>query len=193
MTSKFVELISPAIYILFKDGCKSDGWTYNTKGHYSVINKWCTMPFGVHHPLIHIYIIIPSFNESTKALPRYGSGNKSAYKKKHLFNIQRAITPLLTDGVQCQLACLSSYPYIYSYQFSMKSAKALPRYGSGHKSAYRKKHFFKIQRAITPLLTDSVQCYLACIILLSIYILIPSFNEIRQSTFKIWLRTQKCL
>ncbi|KAH3768491.1 hypothetical protein DPMN_169704 [Dreissena polymorpha] len=25
------------------------------------------------------------------------------------------------------------------------------------------------------------------------YILIPSFNEIRQSTSKIWLRTQKCL
>jgi len=31
----------------------------------------------------------------------------------------------------------SSYPYIYSYQVSMKSAKALPRYGSGHKSAGR--------------------------------------------------------
>ncbi|KAH3858627.1 hypothetical protein DPMN_101255 [Dreissena polymorpha] len=31
----------------------------------------------------------------------------------------------------------SSYPYIYSYQVSMKSAKALPRYGSGHKSAER--------------------------------------------------------
>ena len=85
-----------------------------------------------------------------------------------------------------------SYPYIYSYQVSMKSAKALPRYGSGHKSVYSKKHFFKIQRAITPLLTDGVQCHLACIIVLSIYILIPSFNEIRQSTSKIWLRTQKC-
>jgi len=86
----------------------------------------------------------------------------------------------------------SSYPFIYSYQVSIKSAKALPRYGSRHKSAYSKKHVFKIQRAITPLLTDGVQCHLACIILLSIYILIPSFNEIRQSTSKIWLRTQKC-
>jgi len=27
----------------------------DTKGHNSVINRWCTMPFGVHHPLIHIY------------------------------------------------------------------------------------------------------------------------------------------
>jgi hypothetical protein len=72
----------------------------------------------------------------------------------------------------------------------MKSAKALPRYGSGHKSAYSKKHFFKIQRAITLFLTDGVQCHLVCIILLCIYILIPSFNEIRQSTSKTWLRTQ---
>ncbi|KAH3697835.1 hypothetical protein DPMN_085345 [Dreissena polymorpha] len=45
------------------------------KGHSSVINRRCTMPFGVYHPL----------------------------------NIQ----------------------YLYSYQFSMKSAKALPRYGYG--------------------------------------------------------------
>jgi len=74
--------------------------------------------------------------------------------------------------------------YIYSYQVSMKSAKAFPRYGSGHT-----KHFFNIQRAITPLLRNGLQCDLGCIILLSIYILIPSFNEIRQSTSKIWLRT----
>ncbi|KAH3838956.1 hypothetical protein DPMN_112374 [Dreissena polymorpha] len=25
------------------------------KGHNSVFNGWCTMPFGVHHPVIHIY------------------------------------------------------------------------------------------------------------------------------------------
>ncbi|KAH3833072.1 hypothetical protein DPMN_106373 [Dreissena polymorpha] len=31
----------------------------------------------------------------------------------------------------------SSYPYNHSYQVSMKSAKALPRCGSGHKSAGR--------------------------------------------------------
>jgi len=31
----------------------------------------------------------------------------------------------------------SSYLYIYSYQVSMKSTKALPRYGSQHKSAGR--------------------------------------------------------
>ncbi|KAH3893679.1 hypothetical protein DPMN_017829 [Dreissena polymorpha] len=31
----------------------------------------------------------------------------------------------------------SSYANIYSYEVSMKSAKALPRYGSGHKSAGR--------------------------------------------------------
>ncbi|KAH3750170.1 hypothetical protein DPMN_184689 [Dreissena polymorpha] len=31
----------------------------------------------------------------------------------------------------------SSYPYLYSYKVSMKSAKALPMYGSGHKSAGR--------------------------------------------------------
>ena len=86
----------------------------------------------------------------------------------------------------------SSYPYIYSYQVSMKSTKALSRYGSGHKSVYSKKRFFKIQRVITPLLTNGVQCHLACIIFLSIYILIPSFNEIRQSTSKMWLWTQKC-
>ena len=79
----------------------------------------------------------------------------------------------------------SFYPYIYSNQVSMKSAKALPGYGLGH----TKKHFFKIQRAITLLLTNGVQCHLACIILLSIYILIPSFSEICQSTSKIWLRT----
>jgi len=54
----------------------------DTKGHYSLINRWCSMPFGVHHPPIHIYI---------------------------------------------------SYPYIYSFQVSMKSAKALPWYGSRHK------------------------------------------------------------
>ena len=55
-------------------------------------------------------------------------------------------------------------------------------------------HRIYIQSAITPLLTDGVQCHLACIILLSIYtcILIPSFNEIRQSTSKIWLWIQKC-
>jgi hypothetical protein len=86
----------------------------------------------------------------------------------------------------------SSYANVYSYEVSMKSAKALPRYGSGHKSAYCKKHFSKLQRAITLLLTDGVQCHLACIILLCKYILIRSFNEIRQSTSKIWLRTQKC-
>jgi hypothetical protein len=44
-----------------------------------------------------------------------------------------------------------------SYQVSKKSAKALPRYGSGHKNAYSKKHFFKIQRAISLFLTDGVQ------------------------------------
>jgi hypothetical protein len=27
----------------------------HTKGHNFVINRWCTMPFGMHHPLIHIY------------------------------------------------------------------------------------------------------------------------------------------
>jgi hypothetical protein len=64
---------------------------------------------------------------------------------------------------------------------------------NGYKTlAYFKNHFFKIQRAITPFLTDCVQCHWACIILLSIYTLIPSFNEIRQNTSKIWLRTQKC-
>ncbi len=31
----------------------------------------------------------------------------------------------------------SSYPYIYSYQVSIKCTKALPRYGSGQKSARR--------------------------------------------------------
>ena len=82
---------------------------------------------------------------------------------------------------------------IYSYQVSKKSAKALPRYGSGHKNAYSKKHLFKIQRAISLFLTDGVQCHLACIILLCIYILIPSLNEICQSASKLWLRTQKCL
>ncbi|KAH3778226.1 hypothetical protein DPMN_179681 [Dreissena polymorpha] len=27
----------------------------DTKGHNSIINRWCTMPLGVHHPLIHLY------------------------------------------------------------------------------------------------------------------------------------------
>ncbi|KAH3781539.1 hypothetical protein DPMN_159370 [Dreissena polymorpha] len=35
---------------------------------------------------------------------------------------------------------------------------------------HSKKHFFKIQTAITLFLTDGVQCHLACIILLSIYV-----------------------
>ena len=119
--------------------------------------------------------------KSAKALPRYGSGQKSVYSKKHFFKKQRAITQLLTDGVQCHLACiivLSIYILIPSFN------EIRP---------YSKKHFFKIQRAITLLLTDVVQCYLECIIVLSIYILIPSFNEFRQSTSKIWLRTPKCL
>ena len=89
----------------------------------------------------------------------------------------------------------SSYPYLYIYscQVSMKSAKALPRYGSGHKSAYSKKHFFKKQRAITQLLTDGVQCHLACIIVLSIYILIPSFNEIRPYSKKHFFKIQRAI
>ena len=68
------------------------------------------------------------------------------------------------------------------------------QYASGQKSVIfdTKEAFFKKQRAITLLLTDGVRCHLACSILLSIYILIPSFNEIRQSTSKIWLWTQKC-
>ena len=57
-TSKFVELISPAnmlldtkvLYLTLKKAFFQD-----TKGHNSVINRWCTMTFGVHHPLIHIY------------------------------------------------------------------------------------------------------------------------------------------
>ena len=56
----------------------------------------------------------------------------------HFFKIQRAITPLLTAGVQCHLACIILLSiFIYSDQVSMKSAKALPRYGPGHKSAGR--------------------------------------------------------
>ncbi|KAH3714641.1 hypothetical protein DPMN_057330 [Dreissena polymorpha] len=57
-TSKFIELISPAnmlldtkvLYLTLKKAFFQD-----TKGHNSVINRWFTMPFGVHHPLIHIY------------------------------------------------------------------------------------------------------------------------------------------
>jgi len=76
----------------------------------------------------------------------------------------------------------SSYPYIYSYQVSMKTAKALPRYGSGHKRTCSKKHFFKIQRAITLFLTDGVRFHLACIILLCICIYTQSskFALVRQ-------------
>ncbi|KAH3842569.1 hypothetical protein DPMN_116066 [Dreissena polymorpha] len=61
----------------------------------------------------------------------------------------------------------------------MKSAKALPRYGSGHKSDRR------TDSRTTPKQYPSASG--------AGYILIPSFNEIRQSTSKIWLRTQKCL
>ncbi|KAH3694542.1 hypothetical protein DPMN_081981 [Dreissena polymorpha] len=54
----------------------------DTKCHHSIINRWCTMPFGVHHPLIHIPYI-HSYQVSMKspeALQRYGSGHKSAEK-----------------------------------------------------------------------------------------------------------------
>ena len=105
------------------------------------------MPFGVHHPYIYSYQVLSIY-------------------------IVKSIIPSFNEIRQI---------HIYT----------LPRYGSGHKSAYSKKHFFKIQRAITPLLTYGVQCHLACIIFLSIYVLIPSFNEIRRSTSKILLRTQK--
>ena len=77
----------------------------------------------------------------------------------------------------------SSYPYIYFYQVSMKSDKALPRYGSGHKSAGRTDG--QPDGRTTPKQYPSASG--------GGYILIPSFNEIRQSTSKIWLRTQKCL
>ncbi|KAH3841340.1 hypothetical protein DPMN_114799 [Dreissena polymorpha] len=61
----------------------------------------------------------------------------------------------------------------------MQSAKALPRYGSGHKSDRR------TDSRTTPKQYPSASG--------TGYILIPSFYEIRQSTSKIWLRTQKCL
>ena len=57
---------------------------------------------------------------------------------QNLSSVQRAITPLLTDGVQCHLACIILLSiYILIPLVSMKSAKALPRYGSEHKSAGR--------------------------------------------------------
>jgi len=57
-TSKFVELIAHAnmlldtkvLYLTLKNAFFED-----TKGNNSVINRWCTMQFGMHHPLIHIY------------------------------------------------------------------------------------------------------------------------------------------
>ncbi|KAH3778540.1 hypothetical protein DPMN_180005 [Dreissena polymorpha] len=65
----------------------------------------------------------------------------------------------------------------------MKYAKALPRYGSGHKSDGRTAG--RTARRTTPKQYPSASG--------GGYKLIPSFNEIRQSTSKIWLRTQKCL
>ena len=106
------------------------------------------------------------------------------HSNKHFLKIQRAITPFLTDGVQFHLACIILLSiYILKPGFNeirQSTSRIWPR--------THKKHFFKIQRAITLLLTNGVQCHLACIILLSIYILIPSFSEICQSTSKIWLR-----
>ncbi|KAH3753071.1 hypothetical protein DPMN_187701 [Dreissena polymorpha] len=93
--------------------------------------------------------------KSAKALPRYGSGHKSDGQTG-----SRTDSRTTPNNIPPPLA-----GDIYSYQVSRKSAKALPRYGSGHKSAYSKKHFFKIQRAITLFLTDGIQCHLACIIL----------------------------
>ncbi|KAH3693135.1 hypothetical protein DPMN_192536 [Dreissena polymorpha] len=65
----------------------------------------------------------------------------------------------------------------------MKSAKALPRYGSGHKSDGQTDS--RTDSQTTPKQYPSASG--------RGYILIPSFNEIRQNTSKIWLRTQKCL
>ncbi|KAH3808707.1 hypothetical protein DPMN_137064 [Dreissena polymorpha] len=65
----------------------------------------------------------------------------------------------------------------------MKSAKALPRYGSGHKSDRRTDS--RTDSRTMPKQYPSASG--------AGYILIPSFNEIRQSTSKIWLRTKKCL
>ncbi|KAH3845653.1 hypothetical protein DPMN_087935 [Dreissena polymorpha] len=65
----------------------------------------------------------------------------------------------------------------------MKYAKALPRYGSGHKGDGRT--YSRTDSQTTPKQYPSASG--------KGYILIPSFNEIRQSTSKIWLRTQKCL
>ncbi|KAH3853549.1 hypothetical protein DPMN_096076 [Dreissena polymorpha] len=65
----------------------------------------------------------------------------------------------------------------------MKYAKALPRYGSGHKSDRRTER--RTDSRTTPKQYPSASG--------RGYILIPSFNEISQSTSKIWLRTQKCL
>ncbi|KAH3787505.1 hypothetical protein DPMN_165629 [Dreissena polymorpha] len=69
----------------------------------------------------------------------------------------------------------------------MKYAKALPRYGSGHKSDRRtdSRTDSRMDSRTTPKQYPSPSGMG--------YILIPSFNEIRQSTSKIWLRTQKCL
>ncbi|KAH3786240.1 hypothetical protein DPMN_164346 [Dreissena polymorpha] len=65
----------------------------------------------------------------------------------------------------------------------MKYAKAIPRYGSRQKSDGRTDSC--TDSRTTPKQYPSASG--------GGYILIPSFNEIRQSTSKIWLRTQKCL
>ena len=64
------------------------------------------MPFGVHHPLIHIYTHTKFQWNPPKHFQDMAPDTKVPIVKKPFFKIQRAITPLLTDGVQFHLACI---------------------------------------------------------------------------------------